>query len=143
MSEEGVRQQNKGDADGATILLVEDGEALRSMARIFLERNGYSVIEAENGTEALAIWETEQGQIDLVVTDLVMPNGLAGQQLARRLQLDRPELKIIFTSGYDREVFTETGSGLLDPASNFLQKPYRLSRLAEMIRESLTLETAA
>ena len=141
MNEAARKQQKDGCAGHTTILLVDDEDALRSMARRFLEMNGYSVIEAGNGSDALAIWETKQSQIDLVVTDLVMPNGLTGQQLAQRLQRDRPDLKVIFSSGHDREVLAE--SGPLGPRSNFLQKPYRLSSLAQMIRESLTLETAA
>jgi two-component system, cell cycle sensor histidine kinase and response regulator CckA len=143
MKDAGVRQQESGSGDKVTILLVEDEEAVRSMAKMFLERNGYSVIEAESGPDAVAIWEKKQSQIDLMVTDLVMPNGFTGQKLARRLQFDRPDLKVIFSSGYDCEDFAESEGDYLDPDSNFLQKPYRLSSLAQMIRESIETEKAA
>ncbi|MEY2518721.1 MAG: two-component system, cell cycle sensor histidine kinase and response regulator CckA [Verrucomicrobiota bacterium] len=77
-----------------------------------------------------------------MVTDLVMPGGFTGQKLARRLQFDRPDLKVIYSSGYDCEVFKESESDPLDPDSNFLQKPYPLGSLAHMIRESLETEKA-
>ena len=137
MNEVRGREWERRLGDKTTILLVEDEDAVRSMAKMFLERNGYSVIEAENGPDAVAIWEKKQSQIDLLVTDLVMPNGFTGQKLARQLQFDRPELKVIFSSGYDCEDFAESESDRLDPDSNFLKKPYPLSSLAQMIRESL------
>jgi CheY-like chemotaxis protein len=138
-----IPQPEGRPAGKATILLVEDEDAVRSMAKMFLERSGYSVIEAESGPDAMAIWEKKQNQIDLMVTDLVMPNGFTGQKLARRLQFDRPDLKVIFSSGYDYEDFAESESDYLDPDSNFLQKPYRLSSLSQMIRESLETENVA
>ena len=138
-----TRQRKNRCGEMSTILLVEDEDGIRAMAKMFLEKNGYSVIEAENGPDAVAIWEKRQSQIDLLVTDLVMPGGFTGQKLARRLQLDRPDLKVIYSSGSDYEVFTESegAPGPLD--SNFLQKPYQLSSLAQMIRESLETEKAA
>ena len=131
-----LREWETQAAGPATILLVEDEEAVRSMAKMFLERNGYSVIEAESGSDAVAIWEKKRSQIDLLVTDLIMPGEFTGQKLARRLQCDRPDLKVIFSSGYDCEDFAESESDRLDPDSNFLKKPYPLSSLAQMIRES-------
>jgi CheY-like chemotaxis protein len=133
MNDAGMRKQKSGDGDQATILLVEDEDAVRSLAKIFLERNGYSVLEAENGPDAVAIWEKKQSQIDLMVTDLVMPDGFTGQKLARRLRCDRPDLKVIFSSEND----------YLDPESNFLHKPYRLGSLSQMIRESLETRKVA
>ena len=143
MNEVRGREWESRPGGQTTILLVEDEDAVRSMAKMFLERNGYSVIEAESGPDAVAIWKKRQSQIDLLVTDLVMPNGFTGQKLARRLQCDRPDLKVIFSSGYAREDFAESESDLLDPDSNFLQKPYSLSSLAQMIRESLPAEKVA
>jgi CheY-like chemotaxis protein len=138
-----TRQRKNRCGERSTILLVEDEDGIRAMAKMFLEKNGYSVIEAENGPDAVAIWEKRQSQIDLLVTDLVMPGGFTGQKLARRLQLDRPDLKVIYSSGSDYEGFTESDDapGPLD--SNFLQKPYRLSSLAGMVRASLEKEKAA
>jgi len=135
-----LREWETQSAGPTTILLVEDEEAVRSMAKMFLERNGYSVIEAESGSDAAAIWEKKQSQIDLLVTDLIMPGEFTGQKLARRLQCDRPDLKVIFSSGYDCEDFAESESDYLDLESNFLQKPYRLSSLSQMIRELLETE---
>jgi CheY-like chemotaxis protein len=142
MKDAGTRLQKNRCGDQATILLVDDEDAIRSMTKMFLERNGYSVLEAQSGSDAVAIWEKKQSQIDLMVTDLVMPGGFTGQKLARRLQFDRPSLKVIYSSGYDCEAFTESESDPLDPAADFLQKPYRLGSLAEMIRESLETEKA-
>lgn len=112
------------------------------MAKMFLEKNGYAVIEAENGQDAMAIWEKKRSQIDLLVTDLVMPDGVTGQKLARTLQADRPDLKVIFSSGYECEDL-EDCENLVDPHANFLKKPYPLGSLARMIRESLETEQAA
>ena len=118
-----------------TILLVEDEGTIREMAKMFLETQGYQVMEASNGPEAVGIWEKDQNRIDLVVTDLVMPEGLTGRQLAERLQKDRADLKVIFSSGYSCDLFGE--DSVLDADTNFLQKPYRLNTLAQMIRDCL------
>ena len=118
-----------------TILLVEDEGTIREMAKMFLETQGYQVMEASNGPEAVKIWEKDQKRIDLVVTDLVMPEGLTGRQLAERLQQDRSDLKVIFSSGYSCDLFGE--DSVLDSDTNFLQKPYRLNTLAQMIRDCL------
>src|SRR5450432_836773 len=118
-----------------TILLVEDEGTIREMAKMFLETHGYQVMEASNGPEAVKIWEKDQNRIDLVVTDLVMPEGLTGRQLVRRLQNDRPNLKVIFSSGHSCDLFGE--DSFLDAETNFLQKPYRLDALVQMIRHCL------
>ena len=117
------------------ILLVEDEETIRDMAKMFLETHGYHVIEASNGPEALEIWRENNASIDLLLTDLVMPHGVSGQELAYELQADRPELKVIYSSGYSCDLFGE--NSFLNPETNFLQKPYRLNALAEMIRQCL------
>jgi two-component system cell cycle sensor histidine kinase/response regulator CckA len=137
----GVGRKKNGTADQETILLVDDESAIRSVAKMFLEMNGYHVIEAESGPEALTIWEGKQSRIDLMVTDLVLPDGFTGQQLAQRLQVDCPDLRVIFSSGYDPQVFTDRD--LLKAEINFLQKPYRLSSLTQMVRQSLDAEQAA
>ena len=118
-----------------TILLVEDEETIREMARMFLETNGYHVLEASNGPAALLIWEEEKSRIDLLLTDLVMPHGVSGQALAQQLQADRPTLKVVYSSGYSCDLFGE--NSFLNPDTNFLQKPYRLNSLAEMIRSCI------
>lgn len=118
-----------------TILLVEDEETIRDMAKMFLETHGYHILEATNGPEALDLWQKNQGQIDLLLTDLVMPHGVSGQELARQLQIEQPSLKVIYSSGYSCDLFGE--KSFLNPGTNFLQKPYRLNSLADMIRQCL------
>ncbi len=123
------------------VLLVEDEDPIRSVAKMFLEAHGYHVIEARNGPEALNIWRKNRDEIDLLLTDLVMPHGVSGQELARSLQAERPNLKVIYSSGYSCDLFGD--SSFLNPQTNFLQKPYRLSSLAEMIRHCLDERASA
>jgi two-component system, cell cycle sensor histidine kinase and response regulator CckA len=87
-----------------TILLVEDEQSLRALTRRFLENRAYTVIEASSGREALAIWPEHRDEIDLLMTDLVMPEGISGRELAERLRVDKPSLKVILTSGYSPDV---------------------------------------
>jgi CheY-like chemotaxis protein len=118
-----------------TILLAEDSPSVRRTTRLFLERNGYGVLEASNGVEALKIWDEQGESISLLLTDLVMPAGVSGQQLARKLQQSRPKLKVIFTSGYSAEI---AGRELeLRAGENFLQKPFPPEELLETIRRCL------
>jgi signal transduction histidine kinase len=118
-----------------TILLVEDEETIRDITRMFLETHGYRVIEAGNGWEALEIWQKERANIHLLLTDLVMPHGVTGQELARQLLADRPDLKVIYCSGHSGDLFG--ADSFLNPDTNFLQKPYRMSCLADMVRQCL------
>ena len=123
-------------ADGnATILFVEDEANIRQMAKMFLESHGYRVIEANNGAEALEIWRKHRDEIDLVLTDLVMPNGVSGHQLIEQLQSERPDLKVIFSSGYSQDLLGD--DTFLRANTNFLQKPYRLNSLSQMIHDCL------
>jgi two-component system cell cycle sensor histidine kinase/response regulator CckA len=118
-----------------TILLVEDEAAVRDLARLVLERYGYTVLIAENGPAALEVWRQNKGRIDLVLTDLVMPGGLSGRALAAQLQAERPGLKVIFTSGYSDEIVSRHLD--LQSGCNFLQKPYPPRDLAETVRNCL------
>jgi CheY-like chemotaxis protein len=122
-----------------TILLVEDEEPVRRLARMVLERSGYAVLEAPHGVAALAIWKAERDRIDLVFTDMVMPEGVSGRQLADQVLADRPDLRIIITSGYTVEVFGKE----LAPSDNvtFIQKPYQPQRLLECVRSMLDKRT--
>ncbi len=124
-----------------TILLVEDEENIRHLVKMFLEGQGYHILEAGDGVEALAIWQKGLTTIDLLLTDLVMPEGVSGQELARQLQRDQPGLRVIFSSGYSRDLFGK--NSFLNPDTNFLQKPYRLNILAEMIRHCLDRPASA
>ncbi len=118
----------------ATILLVEDEEAVRSFAARALVSRGYRVHEASSGVEALEVMQEVGGQIDLVVSDVVMPE-LDGPSLLRELRKTRPELKIIFISGYAEEAFKKN---LPDGEDfHFLPKPFSLKQLAIAVKETL------
>ncbi len=118
-----------------TILLVEDEPALRQLVRIILSRSGYCVLEASSGVAALALCKDHITEIDLLLTDLVMPEGVSGIQLAQRISEIKPNLKTIFTSGYSAD-FTECNFGMKD-GLNFLAKPYEPQKLLKTIRECL------
>ncbi len=118
-----------------TILVVEDEPVLRDMAHLILQDCGYSVLEAGTGVEALEVWESHRGKIDLVVTDMVMPGGMTGRELAGRLLARAPRARIIFTSGYNME---ETNTDFFRRGGAvFLQKPYTRNALARLVRECL------
>ena len=119
------------------VLVVEDEFAVRDMVRDVLVRQGYRVYEAGSGREALDLWSRHRSEIDLVLTDIVMPDGIMGTDLVQRLMSDRPDLPVIFTSGYSHEsdrVDVELVDGV-----NFLQKPYRPAMLVRLLRERLEL----
>ncbi|MEO8139330.1 MAG: response regulator [Gemmatimonadota bacterium] len=117
-----------------TVLLVEDEDMVRSLARAALARRGYAVLEAANGREALAICERHRGPIDLLVTDMIMP-GMTGRDLALRVILLRPEIKVLYVSGYtDRAIVHQ---GLLEPGFSFLEKPFAPDSLARKVRKVL------
>ncbi len=118
-----------------TILVVEDEEILREMARDILTGSGYRILEAGSGKEALEVWRKSGPEVDLLFTDMVMPEGISGLDLAEHLTSDRPDLKIVFTSGYTAG---EISAKLLSRAqTRFLQKPYTNATLTKIIRESL------
>ena len=117
-----------------TVLLVEDEEAVRSTTREILELNGYTVLDACDGAEALRICEQHLGAIDLVITDVIMP-GLSGPDLAGRITGTRPTVKVLYVSGYPDDVITH--QGLLRPGNIFLEKPYPVATLLRKVREVL------
>ncbi|MGH7992144.1 MAG: response regulator [Limisphaerales bacterium] len=118
-----------------TIFVVEDDAAVCSLIRATLERHGYHVLEAPSGVEALALWNEHCGAVALLLTDLVMPGGVSGRELARRLQQDKPQLKVIFTSGYSAEI---AGRQLqLRSGENFMQKPFSPDQFLETVRRCL------
>ena len=122
---------SRDKAQHGTILLVEDEAALRELTREALAAAGYEVLEAPNGSEALAFCQSHFGPIDLVITDVVMPK-MRGDDLARRIKALHPEARVLFTSGYTATSVVET----IENAS-FLQRPYRFRDLAERIRQIL------
>ncbi|MGH2670490.1 MAG: ATP-binding protein, partial [bacterium] len=122
-----------------TVLLAEDDELLRPLARELLAKLGYRVLEAPDGAAALAIARSHAGEIHLLVSDVVMPEE-SGVQLARQLMADRPRLRVLYISGYTDEAVVR--HGLLQPGLNFLQKPFTPDVLARKVREVLDAKLA-
>ncbi len=113
------------------VLLVEDEEAVRSFASRALSTRGYTVLEASTGVEALEVMDREGGQIDLVVSDVVMPE-MDGPTLLRHLRQRNPDVKIVFMSGYAEEAFRKNLGD--DEKFIFLPKPFTLKKLAETVK---------
>jgi signal transduction histidine kinase/CheY-like chemotaxis protein/HAMP domain-containing protein len=117
------------------ILIVEDEEMLRELAREILKDSGYQILEAASGREALAVWQQHDGKIDLLLTDMVMPEGVSGVELAERLVMETPNLKVIFMSGYTSD---DVSNELLARTNaSFIQKPYGHAELTKVVRECL------
>jgi two-component system, cell cycle sensor histidine kinase and response regulator CckA len=130
---ESLRIQVSGGKE--TVLVVEDEPPLRELIRNILEGYGYKVLEAGCGTAALELWREHKPEIDLVLTDMIMPGGMTGRELATTLRSEKPELKVIFTTGYSEDVLGK--DFVAREGLNFLQKPYHPERIAHAIRECL------
>ncbi len=118
-----------------TLLLVEDDPALGKIAYEILKKQGYRILEAESGAAALKVWKENKASIQLLITDVIMPGGINGLELARQLQAERPELKVIYISGYTNEML---GEGLpLSQNLNFLEKPFSIQALLRKVRSCL------
>src|SRR5437762_1888894 len=117
-----------------TLLLVEDESAVRQSEREFLTLNGYSVLDARDGRDAISIAREYDGTIDMMNTDGIMPH-MSGAKLAEQLLLERPGMKVLFVSGYAET--TVLRHGAIDVTTRFLQKPFSLKMLAKKIREVL------
>jgi two-component system, cell cycle sensor histidine kinase and response regulator CckA len=117
-----------------TILLVEDEAAVRGLTQLALQTHGYTVLEASNGKEALNVCAQHQGPIHLVMTDVVMPD-MGGRQVAERLKADKPEIKVLFLSGYTDDAVVR--HGILQSEVAFIQKPFSPVALANKVREVL------
>jgi two-component system, cell cycle sensor histidine kinase and response regulator CckA len=118
-----------------TIFFVEDDGAVRSMARSVLASQGYQVLEAPNGAEALLQASLYQAPLHLLVTDVVMP-GMNGPQLAQAIKESHPEIKVLFLSGFTDEILA--AQGLLEKGPPFLKKPYGPDELTQKVREVLS-----
>jgi two-component system cell cycle sensor histidine kinase/response regulator CckA len=134
----GVAASTEEPADltgkSAVVLLVEDEEAVRRGGKRMLETRGYTVHEAGSGVEALDIMEELDGQVDVVVSDVVMPE-MDGPSLLRELRRKYPDLKFIFVSGYAEDAFARNLPA--DAQFGFLPKPFSLKQLAVVVRETL------
>jgi len=128
-------QSGSGALAGETILLVEDQKSVRSFTGAVLKEYGYHVIEASDGDEATAVAEEYAGEIHLLLTDVVMP-GISGKEAAERMKEVRPNLKVLFMSGYTADVIAQRG--VLDRSVAFLHKPFSPVQLAAKVRELLS-----
>jgi two-component system cell cycle sensor histidine kinase/response regulator CckA len=134
-AKESIEAKPRADLTGqGTILLVEDEEGLRSLNARGLRSRGYTVIEASNGVEAMEALEEKNGAVDLVVSDVVMPE-MDGPTLLRALRARNPNLKIIFVSGYAEDAFAKS----LEETEkfDFLPKPFALSALVAKVKETM------
>ncbi len=119
-----------------TVLVVEDELGLRMLVEAVLQKQGYKVVLAEHGVEAVRLWRQHEGRIDLLVTDMVMPEGMTGLDLSERLRAEAPDLRIVYMSGYSVDFMGNEISGVQE-GLNFLQKPYRPEQLVRVVREVL------
>ena len=119
---------------GETVLLVEDEPAILALGKMMLERLGYRVLTAGTPGKALALAEEHSNEIQLLITDVVMPE-MNGRNLADRLQSISPGIRDLFMSGYTAEVIADRG--ILEEGLNFIQKPFSMKALAVKVREAL------
>lgn len=117
-----------------SLLIVEDEPGLREIVQAVMSEYNYRVTVAASGSEAMQIWDEQNGEFDLVLTDMIMPGGMTGLELVEELKKRKPDLKVIFTSGYSEEL---TGKDLRQDAKIFLAKPYLPSQLARLVRKCL------
>jgi CheY-like chemotaxis protein len=123
------------------VLLVEDEAAVREFARDVLLVHGCEVIEANHGLHALHLWKEHGAHIDILLTDIVMPHGISGRELATQLKAERPNLSVIYTSGYAFDLMSPDRAddltvGGLAGTGKFLAKPYTVQSLTQVVLEA-------
>jgi len=125
---------SKGLKGSETVLLVEDDRSVLNLARKVLEQQGYNVLEADSGEDALKVAQEHEGSIHLLITDVVM-TGMNGRELAERLMPLNPEMKVLFMSGYMEDIIAH--HGILSSEINFLEKPFSPESLMRKVRTVL------
>jgi len=133
-------KKHNGVKEAETILLVEDDEVVRGVVARVLRRSGFTVIQANDGREAIALYKVDGFAIDLIITDLVMPH-MGGTELAAAIRSINPRARILFTSGYTQDKVTR--DTLLYPGAAFLEKPFTPAAVAAKARELLDRISAA
>ena len=118
-----------------TVLVVEDELVLRELVREILTAHGYRVLEAANGLEALEVWRGRQEEVDLLLTDMIMPHGISGRDVADKLRKDAPGLPVIFSSGYSQAMIERSEDA--SQGATYLSKPYNPVQLAQAVRQAL------
>ncbi|MBW2169558.1 MAG: response regulator [Deltaproteobacteria bacterium] len=134
--EPGRREEVKKNelAGEETVLIVEDDDSVRKMAVRILGKYGYRILEAADGKKALEVCSGFGGKIHLLVTDVIMP-GMNGKELAERLRAERPDMKVLFMSGYTQNIIMQ--KGVLPADIHYIQKPFSFEGLARKVREAL------
>lgn len=120
-----------------SIFVIEDERAVRELACLYLQQMGYHIFQADSAIQGRSVWQNHHHEIDLLLTDLVLPGGVTGLEFADECRGQKPSLKIIYTSGYSTE-FSEVGEALR-PGDRFLAKPYHLPHLVKIIQECLSV----
>jgi two-component system, cell cycle sensor histidine kinase and response regulator CckA len=128
----------QGSTRSETILLVEDEETVRRLTCDILSSSGYEVLIAKNGEEAIDICKRHRGNIDLMLTDVVMP-GMNGKQAAESVMSHREPMQVLYMSGYTDDAIVR--QGVLDPGTNFIEKPFTAQGLIWKVREMLDKES--
>ena len=123
------------NSDQAVILLVDDDEVLRALTVLILQKQGYRVLEAASAAEALEVWQRHHTRIRLLITDVVMPGDMTGRDLATQLQIQKPGLRVIFSTGYPGDLKDNQNTTLL-------QKPYLPIQLVTAVRAALEIPAA-
>ena len=134
--EAGTDLLRAADVQLRTIFIVEDEAPLREMASKILKRLGYRVIVAQDGPEALSLWPQHRGKIDLLFTDMVMPGGMTGRELADRLLLEEPGMHVIYSTGYSVDLSNPDVN--LVEGVNCLLKPYDATALTRAVKKVFT-----
>ena len=137
--EEAGLETSRGGTE--TILVVEDELPVRELVCRVLKECGYGVLQAATGAEALKVWSNHQDRIDLLLTDIVMPDGMTGRDLAGKVQAEKPGLKAIYTSGYSADIVGK--DFIIQEGLNFLQKPYVPQKLIRVVRKCLDEKSGA